>query len=123
MVKLKPIASLPIDPLESRRLRIVLATIVINVAAVALLALAPWSDWKTGLALNLFDNTLLLGFVVALLYRLPFAPLRWLLRALIEWRQRTRTKIGFLTANIAYGLERNNIPELRGELKRLLGEK
>jgi len=67
MVKLKPIASLPIDPLESRRLRIVLATIVINVAAVALLAFVPWSDWKTGLALNLFDNALLLGFVV--LYR------------------------------------------------------
>jgi hypothetical protein len=74
MVKLKPIASLPIDPLESRRLRVVLATIVINVAAVALLTLAPWSDWKTGLALNLFDNALLLGFVVlyhdALLARL-----------------------------------------------------
>ncbi|MGD0252371.1 MAG: hypothetical protein ABSC01_06700 [Verrucomicrobiota bacterium] len=67
MIKLKPIASLPIDPLESRRLCIVLATIVINVIAVALLTLAPWSDWKTGLALNLCDNALLLGFVV--LYR------------------------------------------------------
>lgn len=67
MVKLKPIASLPIDPLESRRLRVVLATIVVNVAAVALLTFAPWSDWKTGLALNLFDNALLIGFVV--LYR------------------------------------------------------
>jgi len=33
------------------------------------------------------------------------------------------SKIGFLTANIAYGLERADIPELRGELKRLLGEK
>jgi hypothetical protein len=74
VVKLKPIASLPIDSLESRRLRIVLATIVINVVAVALLTLAPWSDWKTGLALNLFDNALLLGFAVlyhdALLMRL-----------------------------------------------------
>ena len=51
-----------------------LATIVINVVAVALLTLAPWSDWKTGLALNLFDNALLLGFAVlyhdALLMRL-----------------------------------------------------
>ncbi|HLX95768.1 MAG TPA: hypothetical protein VKU37_08490 [Verrucomicrobiae bacterium] len=64
MVKLKPMASLPIDPLEARRLRVVLATIVINVIAVALLTLAPWSDWKTGLALNLFDNALLLSFVV-----------------------------------------------------------
>ena len=35
--------------------------------------------WSAGGALGL-----LLGFVVALLYRLPFAPLRWLLRALIE---------------------------------------
>jgi hypothetical protein len=74
MVKLKPMASLPIDSLELRRLRVVLATIVINVVAVALLTFAPWSDWKTGLALNLFDNALLIGFVVlyhdALLTRL-----------------------------------------------------
>jgi len=33
------------------------------------------------------------------------------------------SKIGFLTANVAYGLDRTDIPELRGELKRLLGEK
>jgi UTP--glucose-1-phosphate uridylyltransferase len=34
------------------------------------------------------------------------------------------SKIGFLTANIAYGLERADIaPELRGELRRMLGEK
>ncbi|MGA2495975.1 MAG: amino acid ABC transporter permease [Roseiarcus sp.] len=35
--------------------------------------------WSAGGAFGL-----LLGFFVALLYRLPFAPLRWLLRALIE---------------------------------------
>lgn len=35
--------------------------------------------WSAGGALGL-----LLGFIVALLYRLPFAPLRWLLRGLIE---------------------------------------
>lgn len=51
------------DPLELPRLKIVGATIVINVIAVALLTLAPWSDWKTGLALNLVDNFLLLGFM------------------------------------------------------------
>jgi hypothetical protein len=51
------------DPLERARLRIVLATVVINVVAVALLVLAPWSDWRTGLALNLLDNFLLLSFV------------------------------------------------------------
>jgi hypothetical protein len=64
MVKLKPITSLPNDPLELRRLKVVLATFGINIIAVALLTLAPWSDWKTGLALNLFDNLLLLAFVV-----------------------------------------------------------
>ena len=34
------------------------------------------------------------------------------------------SKIGFLTANVAYGLERSDIAlELRGEIRRLLGEK
>ena len=42
---------------------IVLATNVINISAVALLTIMPWSDWRTGLALNLADNLLLLGFV------------------------------------------------------------
>ncbi len=63
MLKLKPIGNLSIDPLEPKRLRVVIATIVINVVVVALLIFAPWSDWKTGLALNVFDNALLLGFV------------------------------------------------------------
>jgi len=27
---------------------VVLATVVINVVAVSLLTLAPWSDWRTG---------------------------------------------------------------------------
>ena len=63
MLKLKTTSSLTLDPLEPKRLRIVMATILINVVAVALLTFAPWSDWKTGLALNLFDNALLLGFV------------------------------------------------------------
>ena len=49
--------------LESRRLRVVVATIVLNVIAVALLALFPGSDWRTGLALNAVDNLILLGFV------------------------------------------------------------
>jgi hypothetical protein len=51
------------DPLERARLRVVLATVVINVVAVALLVFVPWSNWRTGLALNLFDNFLLLSFV------------------------------------------------------------
>ena len=60
--------------LESGRLRVVIATILINVVAVALLTQAPWSDWRSGVALNLIDNALLLGFVAvrrdALLARL-----------------------------------------------------
>jgi hypothetical protein len=49
--------------LEHGRLRVVIATIVINVAGVSLLTFAPWSDWRTGVALNLIDNCLLIGFV------------------------------------------------------------
>lgn len=64
MLKLKPFARLPVDPLEKRRLKIVCATIVINIVVVALFTLAPWSDWKTGLALNVIDNLLLLAFMI-----------------------------------------------------------
>ena len=50
--------------LERDRLRVVIATIVINIVAVSLLAFAPWSDWRTGVALNFVDNCLLVGFVL-----------------------------------------------------------
>ena len=50
--------------LERGRLRIVIATIVINVVAVSLLTFAPWSDWRTGAALNFVDNCLLIGFAL-----------------------------------------------------------
>jgi hypothetical protein len=50
--------------LERGRLRVVIATIVINIVAVSLLAFAPWSDWRTGAALNIVDNFLLVGFTV-----------------------------------------------------------
>jgi Domain of unknown function (DUF6989) len=49
-------------PDERTRLWVILATVIINVLVVSLLTLAPWSDWRTGLALNLFDNWLLLRF-------------------------------------------------------------
>ena len=52
------------NPHDQGRLRVVLATIVINIVAVALLTFASWSDWKTGLALNLMDNALLLGYML-----------------------------------------------------------
>ena len=44
--------------LERGRLGIVLATVVINVVAVSLLTFAPWSDWRTGAALDIVDNCL-----------------------------------------------------------------
>src|SRR6266550_4249287 len=50
--------------LERGRLRVVLATVVINVVAVSLLTLASWSDWRTGAALNIVDNCLLVGFTL-----------------------------------------------------------
>lgn len=50
--------------LERERLLVVIATIVINVIAVSLLTLAPWSDWRTGAALNFVDNCLLVGFTL-----------------------------------------------------------
>jgi len=50
--------------LERDRLLVVIATIVINIVAVSLLTFVPWSDWRTGVALNIVDNCLLVGFVL-----------------------------------------------------------
>src|SRR5436305_5730409 len=50
--------------LERGRVWIVLVTIVINIVAVSLLSFAPWSDLRTGAALNVVDNCLLVGFVL-----------------------------------------------------------
>ena len=50
--------------LERARLWVVIATILINVIAVSLLTFAPSSDWRTGAALNVVDNCLLVGFIV-----------------------------------------------------------
>src|SRR6185503_13926540 len=50
--------------LERERLFVVIATIVINIVAVSLLTFAPWSDWRTGAALNVVDNCLLVGFTL-----------------------------------------------------------
>src|SRR6266545_1607606 len=49
---------------ECERLCIVIATIVVNVVAVSLLTFVPWSDWRTGAALNIVDNCLLVGFAL-----------------------------------------------------------
>ena len=50
--------------LERKRLFVVIATVAINVLAVSLLTFAPWSDWRTGAALNVVDNLLLIGFTL-----------------------------------------------------------
>ena len=58
------LANTPDPALERGRLCVVIATIVINVVAVSLLTFAPWSDWRTGAALNIVDNCLLVGFAL-----------------------------------------------------------
>jgi hypothetical protein len=58
------LADTPDPALERGRLCVVIATIVINIVAVSLLTLAPWSDWRTGAALNVVDNCLLIGFTL-----------------------------------------------------------
>ena len=50
--------------LEKARLQVVLATIALNVAAVFYFAVVPWSDWRTGLTLNLIDNVILIAHVI-----------------------------------------------------------
>ena len=50
--------------LERGRLWVVIATIPTNIIAVSLVAFAPWSDLRTGAALNVIDNCLLVGFVI-----------------------------------------------------------
>jgi len=53
------------DPTLGReRLLVVIATVAINIVAVSLLTFAPWSDWRTGAALNFIDNFLLVGFAL-----------------------------------------------------------
>jgi hypothetical protein len=55
----------PDGSLERGRLWVVIATIAINIIAVSLLTFAPWSDWRTGAALNFVDNCLLIGFAIS----------------------------------------------------------
>ena len=50
---------------NNERLKIVLCTIILNVTAVVLLANVPWSDWRTGMALNLVDNAILVTYALA----------------------------------------------------------
>ena len=54
----------PAANIESARLKVILATLVINIVAVVAFSFCPWSDWRTGMALNLFDNFILIVFAL-----------------------------------------------------------
>ena len=49
-------------PLDDKRLKVVLCTIFINIAAVILFANVSWSDWRTGMVLNVLDNAILITY-------------------------------------------------------------
>src|SRR3954470_6454725 len=49
---------------ERARLAVVLTTIAISIGGVVLFSLVPWSDWRTGLLLNLVENTILVAFTI-----------------------------------------------------------
>ena len=49
---------------ERARLAVILATIAISVGGVVLFSLVPWSDWRTGLLLNLVENAILVAFSI-----------------------------------------------------------
>ena len=60
----------PAPAIEHARLVVILATIAISVGGVVLFAGVPGSDWRTGLALNLIENALLVAFSLRLSDRL-----------------------------------------------------
>ena len=51
--------------LNSSRLNVVLATIFLNIIAVIIFSQVPWSDWRTGLALNFLDNAILITYAIS----------------------------------------------------------
>ena len=44
------------------RLQLILFTIIFNILAVIVFANVSWSNWQTGMALNIFDNAVLIWF-------------------------------------------------------------
>jgi hypothetical protein len=47
---------------ERARLVVVLTTIGISISGMTLFSLVPWSDWRTAIALNAVENTILIAF-------------------------------------------------------------
>lgn len=58
--------------LSRQRLQVVLLTICVNIVAVIVFTGVPWSNWRTGVGLNLLDNALLIAFAVSRRDRLMF---------------------------------------------------
>ena len=54
----------PFAATERARLAVVLTTVAISVGGVVLFSTVPWSDWRTGLLLNLVENALLIAFSI-----------------------------------------------------------
>ena len=59
-----PTMNIPLLPNTLAHRRLIITTIVLNIVAVGGLTFVPWSDWRSGLALNLFNNAALLWFVI-----------------------------------------------------------
>ncbi len=54
----------PTAATERARLAVILTTVAISVGGVVLFSLVPWSDWRTGLLLNLVENAILVAFSI-----------------------------------------------------------
>ena len=54
----------PAAAIERARLAVILTTVAISVGGVVLFSLVPWSDWRTGLLLNLVENAILVAFSI-----------------------------------------------------------
>ena len=54
----------PSSATERARLAVILTTVAISIGGVVLFSLVPWSDWRTGLLLNLIENALLVAFSI-----------------------------------------------------------
>ena len=52
------------SPADRERLLVVLSTIGVNLVGVIGLSFVSWSDWRTGLGLNLIDNAILIGYAI-----------------------------------------------------------
>lgn len=57
---------------KNERLKVILLTIVLNITAVVIFANVPWSDWRTGMALNFLDNVILISYALIRRDRLMF---------------------------------------------------